>query len=364
MAGIPALIEALEDDTPTRSVVSPRDWLHERHVLRVSDLAATVLQELSAGHFETAYQVHTPRHITVVDFSQAAPDVRRAAIHSIQRWYEKNKDLSKDDRILGLFTDGDADDWIEAGKYFLEKNDKRAVAPLLANIRKGGWFRKADLCELVAEFGDSEAIPVLQRILKNSDDESDRMGAAIGLWELGDASGVPVAIEYVLAKDQPLAHWGEPIWLLIKSHTNDGIDALQTAVAHSPIERASDVLLLIEGAITGHSRGRITRSPVGCAEICPLLVAAMQRTELTGHSINRVKTRFKDSAGKTLAVMRQGVDEESGNVDLDPLLFNETEPDEQKRDAQIDALKTWYEENKDKLVWDPKLRKLIPKSKE
>ena len=90
----------------------------------------------------------------------------------------------------------------------------------------------------------------------------------------------------------------------------------------------------------------------------------MQRTELTGHSINRVKTRFKDSAGKTLAVMRQGVDEESGNVDLDPLLFNETEPDEQKRDAQIDALKTWYEENKDKLVWDPKLRKLIPKSKE
>jgi hypothetical protein len=364
MPGIPALIEALGDDTPTRSIVFPRDFMHERHVLRVSDLAAAVLRALSAGYFKTSYQVITPRRHTAVYFSQAAPDVRYGAIQSIQRWYEKNKDLSKDDRMLGLFTDGDEEDWIKAGRYFLAKNDKRAVAPLLANIRKGGWRRKADLCELVAEFGDPAVRPVLHEVLKDAKDESERMSAAIGLWELGDARGVPVAIEYVLANDQPLSRWGDPIWLLIKSHTSEGIDALQSVLAHSPIERAREIMLLVEGAITdGGSR---SRSPIGCVEICPLLVAAMRRTEPTGGSINGVNQRFKDRAAKTLAVMRQGLDdpEESGYVHLDPLLFNETEPDEKKRDAQIEALSKWYEENKDKLIWDSKFRKLIEKSTE
>lgn len=362
MVGIPALIDALEDDTPTRSITYPRDYLHERHVLRVSDLAAAVLHALSAGYFETSYQVVKARRHTAVAFSQAEPEVRRAAVQNMRRWYEKNKDLSKDDRMVRLFTDGDADNWITAGRYFLDKNDKRAVAPLLANIREGICRRKADLCELVAEFGDPVAKPVLLEVLNDAENESDRMSAAIGLWELGDASGIPVAIEYVLAEKQPLAHWDVPIWLLIKSRTTEGIDALQTVVASGPIERASEVLFLIEGAITGDSFGSRS-SPVGCVEICPLLVAAMQRRELTGNSINGIEKRFKDSAAKTLAVMRQGLDdpEESAYVFLDTQLFNESEPDEAKRDVQIEELKKWYEENKGKLVWDSKARKLLVK---
>ena len=42
-------------------------------------------------------------------------------------------------------------------------------------------------------------------------------------------------------------------------------------------------------------------------------------------------------------------------------LFNELEPDEGKRDAQIKALNNWYEKNKSKLSWDSTKGKMVVK---
>jgi hypothetical protein len=126
---------------------------------------------------------------------------------------------------------------------------------------------------------------------------------------------------------------------------------------------AAEVLGFIGVAITGDLWGK-KRPPAACVEICPLLVAAMKRDELTGGSINDVKIRFKDSAAKSLALMRQGWDARSGGrfAQVDPKLFNELEPDEVKRNEQIDALTKWYEDNRDNLVWDSKARKLNVKA--
>jgi hypothetical protein len=92
----------------------------------------------------------------------------------------------------------------------------------------------------------------------------------------------------------------------------------------------------------------------------------MDRTDFTGGSINDVKTRFKDSAAKSFVVMRQGWDARLGGrfIRIDPKIFDEVEPDGAKRDEQINALKNWYGENKNKLTWDAKTRRLVVRSQE
>ena len=84
-----------------------------------------------------------------------------------------------------------------AGQYFLKKQDMRAVKPLLEQIPNAGSFKAGELCELVAKFGDDSAKPIILDVLKNGNEASDQLSAAIALWKLGDDSGVPVVIEYL-----------------------------------------------------------------------------------------------------------------------------------------------------------------------
>ncbi len=264
--------------------------------------------------------------------------------------------------MLSFFSSREPKDWLTAGEYFLKKKDKRAVTPLLEKIPSARHFNKGDLCELVAKFGDPKAKPVILEVLQTADEASDRLNAAIALWELGDDSGIPVVIDYVKAKEQPYGSWDDPIWFLMRSHTKDGLEALKSIVVDGKRERAGEVLGYIQVAITGDLWGK-KREPAACVEICPLLIAAMDREEYTGGSINDIKIRFKDSAAKSLAMMRQGWNERFGGrfVEIDPKLFNGLEPDERNRDDQIAALVKWYDENKDKLVWDSKARRLTVK---
>lgn len=356
MGAIPALIKALLDDTPTRTVYHWRDFHHSRVVWRVSDFAWTILRGITDREFGN-------RRIVGFTMSSMEPDERQAVIREIEEWYAENKDRSPDDRKYSAFASHDPDDWLTAGRYFLEKQDKRAVTPLLKLIPGARDFSKGQLCELVARFGDQTARPVLADVLKRDTEPADRMSAAIALWAMGDSSGVPVAIDYLKEADQPYGGWETPAWFLVQSHTNDGLEALRSVVIEGPARRASEVMFFIEKAVTGDGPGAgASREPVPSAEICPLLVAAMDRDVPTDGSINGVEIRIKDSAAQSLARLRQGLDDPSvGFSSVDPELFNQLEPDVKKRDEQIAALKGWYQENKDRLVWDAKQRKLVVK---
>lgn len=360
---IPLLIKALEDDTPTRTIWHWRDFHHNREVLRVSDVAAEILEDLTAGSFRTRFAAQVGNHYSTIPFSQGSAEDKKASIERIQQWYDKNKDLSEADRMLGHFSHDDEGDWVTAGEYFVEKNDSRAVGPLLKAIPRAGAFRQGDLCELVAHFKDPDAIPVILDVMTKGKEASDRLCAANALWDLGDSSGVPVAIEYLRAKDQPYGHWEMPIWFLLKSHPKAGIEPLHSVVLEGSTERSIEVLNHIQGALTGDLRGARERERVGCVEICPLLIAAMEKEEKTGHKFNDIEVRFKDMAAKAFAAMRQG--SESPDFDrifsVDPNIFNFEEPDASKRDAQIEALKAWYAENKNRLVWDQMMKKLVLK---
>jgi hypothetical protein len=109
--------------------------------------------------------------------------------------------------------------------------------------------------------------------------------------------------------------------------------------------------------------GDLWSEPAGCVEIVPIFVAAMDKADYTGGSINDIKMRIKDVAATAFVLLREGTDDHGKRkfVEVDRRLFNQLEPDESKRDAQIEELKRWYEKNKDKLAWDSKQNRLTIK---
>jgi hypothetical protein len=351
MTAVPALIKALDDDTPTRTVYHWRDFHHSRTVWRVSDFAWTILRDITGKDFGD-------RNTVGFTLSSMTADDKRRVIESIKRWYDANKGLSEDDRMFGFFSTRDPKDWITAGNYFLKQKNTKAVKPLLDKIAVASDFRKGDLCELVAGFGDPSVKDTLRQVMTTAHEPSDRMSAAAALWSLGDDSGIPVALHYVTAKDQTYGSWDDPFWLLVRAKSKEGMEAIQKVVMEVPPPQAAEAMYAISGAITGDLNSK-QREPVGCVEICPALVAAMGRAEETGGSSNGVKTRVKDLAANAFAVLRDGSGKYPGRfARANPESFNEADPSEAKRDAQIRALVEWYEKHRSKLFWDLTNRRL------
>ena len=351
MVAVPSLLKALEDDTPTRTVYHWRDFAHNRVVWRVSDFAWNILRDITKKDLGN-------QAVVGFTFSSMTPEQKRQAIAEANQWYAANKSLSADDRMLAFFNSHNPEDWKTAAEYFLQKKDKRAVAPILKKIPEAGQFGAGKLCELVAGFGDQSALPVLQKVLKTAPEASDRMSAAIALWDLGDKSGVPVAIEYAKSNKQPYGNWEEPIWFLMRSKMPEGINALKSIVTKASADRVGEVIETIASSVSGDLWGE-RRKAAGCVEVCPILMLAMDRNEYTGATVNDVKVRIKDSAARALVLLREGAGDSPGKfASVDPKSFDQVEPDEKKRDAQIDALKKWYEENKERLVWDAQNHKM------
>jgi hypothetical protein len=318
---VPLLIEALEDKTPTRTVYHWRDFYHARQVWRVSDFAWVILREITKRNFGD-------RPVTGFTFSEMPREQQQRVIAEIRRWYSKNRDQTPDDRMLAFFASPDPKDWTTAGLYFLRKRDTRGVAPLLQKIPGANNFVKGDLCELVAKFKDQSAKPIIQSVLAAAREPSDRMHAVIALWELGDSSGVPIAIQFLKKEDQPYGNWEEPIWFLMRTRNAEAMTALRAMVIEAPPRRAAEIVETIEKSITGELWGK-QRDPAGCVEICPVLIAAMDRAEPSGSTVNNNPLRIKDLAGRALAAMRQG-ESERHRATSNSALFDELEPDAHK----------------------------------
>ena len=355
MKAVPALIEALEDDTPTRTVYHWRDFSRSRLVWRVSDFAWTILRDITQMEFGYRREVG-------FTLSSMKPEEKRRVIEEIGTWHKATKDLSPDDRVFAAFSSSNPEDWIKAGQYFLKTKDRRAVKPLLQKIRQARSFSRGQLCELVAKFGDPSAKEPIKQVMDSAEEHSDRLRAAIALWTLGDDAGIPMVIKYVKAEKQSYGSWDDPIWFLMRTRTKEAMAALKSVVTKAPGKRAGEVAEHILVSITGDLHGE-HREPAGSVEICPVVIAAMERSEYTGLVVNDIKIRIKDCAAKALVLLRDGAKDRFGGrfAQVDPKAFDELEPSEAKKDAQILALKQWYDENKDKLIWDSKNRKLAVK---
>ncbi len=354
MKAVPFLIEALDDDTPTRTVYHWRDFAHSRYVWRTSDFAWQILRDITKKEF--GY-----RPVVGFTLGTMEPAEKKTAIEAIKQWYAENKNVSDDDRMFGFFSSQEPNDWLTAGRYFLDaKKSERAVKPLLELIPRARDFSKGAVCELVGELGDRTAIPVLNGVMTTAPAPADRMSAAIGLWRLGDNSGIPIAIDFVESEMQPYGNWEEPIWFLMLTRSKEAMDALQSIIVTAPPTRASEVLRTVTASITGDLWGR-KRTPAACVEMVPVLIAAADRRDETGGSTNDVKTRMNDVAAVALVLMRNGTEDPfpGSSPRVDPTFFDVSDPEVASRDRQIEALKAWYETNKDHLRWSPEKKRLV-----
>lgn len=345
-AAVPVLIKALEDDTPTRTVYHWRDFSHSRLVWRVSDFAWHILRDISGREFGN-------QAVVGFTYSSMNPDEQRAVREEVRQWYEETKNLSPDDRMMTYFLSDSFEDWVTAANHFLKQKDKRPVPLLLEKLKRVSAFQKGELCEVIAAFGDPSAVGAIREVLKNADEASDRIRAAIALWKLDDDSGVSVAIKYVMAEQQPYGSWDTPIWFLMRCGTDEALASLKKVVTTGKSERASEVIGFMTAAITGDLSGE-KREPAGSIKLAEILIGAMDRTEETNMTINDVKFRIKDQAAVAFVVVRDGTDDPFGGrfVRVDPNVFNMVEPDASKRDTQIAVLKQWYAEHQSRLAWD------------
>jgi len=345
MGAASTLIAALEDDTPTRTVYHWRDFHNQRVVWRVSDFAYTILCDMTKKELGR-------KPVVGFTLSYMEHEEKKAVVAEAKEWYAQNNGLSEDELMFGFFDGNSPREWATAGEYFLAKGDARAVAPLIENIPTAGRFDQGHLCILLAKFRDPAATDTIKNVMDSASEPSDRMNAAIALYELGDASGIPVAIDFAKLEEQPYGNWDEPVWLLMNSKAEEALDALMHVVTKGSPRRAIDVLQSITSASFGPDWGR-TLAPVGCVEICPILITAMDRAGRDDYD-----RRVKDKAAAAFAVLTGRTQElvpgpkDSRFIDLDPEVFDEENPDTAARNKQIEALKAWYERNKQELVWD------------
>jgi hypothetical protein len=344
----PALIAALSDDTPTRTVYHWRDFARSRQVWRVSDFAYALLRDTTKQEF--SYQ-----RMVGFTFSYFKPEEKAYVIEQMKQWYAVNGGLSTDEWMLASFSSNEPGNWVTAGRYFLEKKDTRAVAPLLEKLPQAGPVTKAELCELLGKFGDPAAIPVLKQVMES--DTDIRMNAAIGLWDLGDASGVPVAIE--CAKSLPRPPPEDAVWFLMRTRRKEAIDALTSIVTQAPPPQAYAIIECMMDSFTGLLFGE-KREPAACVEVSPVLIAAMGRSDYVEGTPDGSKTRVKDLAAKAFVILKNGMEGATfaRMAVVNPLDFSEKEPDPAKRDSQISALREWYNRNQNNLVWDSERHRL------
>ncbi len=345
-AAVPALLAALDDDRPTRTVYHWRDFHHSRLVWRVSDFAWHILRDTSGREF--GYEPAAG-----FTFSMMEPGEKQAAKDEIRQWYNETKDLSPDDRMMNFFSSSRFEDWVTAAEYFARKNDTRPVTVLLPRLETVGPFQQGELCEVIAKFKDMSAIPAIKKVMNTAEEPSDRIRAAIALWELGDKSGVPVAVSFVEAEIPAYGNWDAPVWFLMHSKTDEAIAALRRVVLRAEPERAAETLEFIRDGIVGYSYGDDQRALVGSVEVAEVLVAAMDRMSETNHVFNGQTQRIRDLAAKAFFELRSEKDLQFRErpFRIDGSIFNPS-MDQASRDRQIEEMKRWYERNKERLDWD------------
>jgi hypothetical protein len=349
---VPALIKALEDDTPTRSVYHWRDFARSRVVWRVSDFAWHILQDITENDLGN-------RAIVGFTFSYMEPEEKRQVIAEAKRWHEATRNKSPEERMMALLESDNERNWQTASDYFLARKDRRAVPVLVKHLTKNieTNFTAGKLCGVIAQFGDRSVTPTIREVLNKGVGASDRLEAAIALWELGDASGVPVAIDYIKAEPQPYGHWDTPVWFLMYSHRPEAIAALREMVVGASVDRVAEVLTHMAVAISGNLWGG-KRKPAGNAQCAAVFLEGLKRGETTKYEVGTVRQRIKDKAAIALAVLKNGGDVFGPFVHVDKKTFNDAEPDPAKRDAQIADLRAWYEKHNGRLEWDQKIGKL------
>lgn len=394
-AAVPALLKALDDDTPTRTIGrtqgfdsrSFRKQLPSSLVWRVSDFAWILLQDITNKDLGVARareqdRLDSQRNVNFV-LSAMQPEQKKFHLERAKRAvadYTATVQLSEEERMLAFFDSKQQEDWVTAAKYFLQKQDKRAIPRLIEKLDQRFCIHRGQLCVLLSEFGDPSAKPAILDFARSAWQYRENLDAAIALWNLGDPSGIPDVIEQLRTENNLRTPWDETVYFLMRTRRPESMDALDWLMTRDGNLDTDHILASLVKAVEGRV-GSLQKPSAGSVELCPVLISAMDRNDRLGARSSKAdglslimygkgapgaEFRIKDAAATAFVVLRDGQigrHPRSLFPTVDPEFFDQTDPDQSKRDRQIKALKDWYADHKDQLIWDAQKQRLATKDK-
>jgi len=184
---LPALAEALDDDTPTKTVIvdtsggSPRG--HEPYVVKVNELVARLVRDI------TEYQ------FTVGDIELRQIEAHRDLIPEFRKrileWYKKNKDKTLEERKIENLN-GDLQVRVMAESWLGQSRSVKAFPYLVTRIGailggredSGTQSELAEVALALGRIGDPKGLPAVQKACDHLSDVLPRSPASGAIQEL------------------------------------------------------------------------------------------------------------------------------------------------------------------------------------
>jgi hypothetical protein len=166
---LPALVDALDDNTPT-AVVEPSRTMGEARTWRVNELVARLIVRIAQHRFvigefpnESLLSWHIGKHPNLV------PQFKRLVL----AWYEENRDRTLEERKIADVSDPwfrnrlDAVEWLGEHKVF---KARLAIVQYIDSIfasKERNSLRDAEMAEsalALGQIGDKRSLPEVQRV--------------------------------------------------------------------------------------------------------------------------------------------------------------------------------------------------------
>lgn len=349
---VPQLIEHLDDERFTRSVGYHRNFYFSHHVLRVSDCALAILEEIAGQGFWEAKST----------FSYMSMDKNSGeAKKRVEKWYAELKKKGEKGFLIDATLRGDRNS-AEMGRRLLERYPKDAQQILMKAAKENKIDHvRATLVELVASCKGEESLAFLLAELKDGPLAQPRLNAAAELHKHGRPEGSAAILNWwKKSADSKVGEEDPASWTYYIANYLAGCDDLESiqALAKDLHRRPVDLRIhVIERMREHHSRDRVpAKEPAKYAtEVERLLITALDDfDERIGSSGTWSGKHFSDPRVCDMAgfVLNERLPKKY-DFDLEATFAT--------RNRQIVVMKNvWRAEHKQPLLPLPESRKLEP----
>jgi hypothetical protein len=160
---LPVLVEALDDNTPTKTVAT--SW-RQVHVWKVNELVALLIRDITRHEFVLGEWGDGAGLSRVDSHRDRIPEFQK----QILQWYQKNKDKTLEDRKIADL-ESNLRNRLDAARWLGEKKSVKAVPHLVKRIETCLGERQnsstetelADICLALGRIGNPKGYPAVKK---------------------------------------------------------------------------------------------------------------------------------------------------------------------------------------------------------
>jgi len=304
---VPLLIEAIEDESFSRSVGFWRDFAFSHYVLRVGDCALAVLRRISGIAF------YLPNSTSGAMWKDGHAKSTRAAVEA---WWAEVSEKGEE-RVLAEGVAAGRRDSVWQARVMVERFPGSALAAIAAGVEvaEQDWIR-ARLIFNAGRLGGDAPVPFLLDMMKSAPDLSSRVVAARALLRRDRAEAVAAMI----------AEWGN--LELVEGRIEHGVGDLVSFLARSGRVEAIEALAKDADRLPVVHRYEVVESLFSAEPSSPAAEAAVTDLLFAALADERPRTGISASmGGKSFADPRI--------CDLAGLVLNHRDPVKYAFDIEV-----------------------------